>query len=311
MNIPIYCFEIENNAMLDLDDVRAFVRVADLGNFTRAAEQLGAPKSRVSLQVKALEAALCSRLLQRTTRAVRLTPDGDQFLGRARALLDEAEELAAMFQATSTLRGRVRLDVPIALAREAVIPRLPELFALHPHLELALSTTDRRVDVVRDGFDLVLRVGSLADSGLVARQVGAFTMANAASPAYLRKYGLPRSPDDLGRHFLVHYSPRLTDEPSFEYRAGGRDHTRPMKSLVTVNGTDAYTGACLAGLGIIQSPRYGLGPRLRRGELVEVLPEFTCAPMPVSIVHAHGKAVPKRVRAVMTWLAQAVEAALA
>jgi DNA-binding transcriptional LysR family regulator len=297
--------------MLDLDDVRAFVKVADLGSFTRAAEQLGAPKSRVSMRVKALEGALGSRLLQRTTRAVRLTPDGDQFLGRARALVDEAEELAAMFQATSTLRGRVRLDVPIALAREAVIPRLPELLALHPHLELALSTTDRRVDVVREGFDLVLRVGALADSGLAVRRVGAFAMVNVASPAYVRKYGLPRSLDDLGRHYVVHYSPNLTDEPSFEYRAGGRDRTVPMKSLVTVNGTDAYTAACLAGLGLIQAPRYGLGPRLKRGELVEVLPEFTCAPMPVSIVHAHGKGVPKRVRAVMAWLAQAVEAALA
>ncbi|HEU4532799.1 MAG TPA: LysR substrate-binding domain-containing protein, partial [Polyangiaceae bacterium] len=219
--------------------------------------------------------------------------------------------LAAMFQATSALRGRVRLDLPIALAREAIIPRLPELLALHPHLELVLSTTDRRVDVVRDGFDLVLRVGALVDSGLVARRVGAFAMANVASPAYVRKYGLPRSLDDLGRHYVVHYSPNLTDEPSFDYRAGGRDCERPMKSLVTVNGTDAYAGACLAGLGIIQAPRYGLAPRLRRGELVEVLPDFVCAPMPVSIVHAHGKSVPKRVRAVMAWLAQVVEAALA
>lgn len=296
--------------MLDLEDVRAFVRVADLGSFTRAAEQLGAPKSRVSLRVKALEAALGSRLLQRTTRAVRLTPDGDQFLGRARALVDEADELAAMFQATSALRGRVRLDVPIALAREAVIPRLPELLALHPHLELALSTTDRRVDVVREGFDLVLRVGALADSGLVARRLGSLAMVNAASPAYVRKYGAPRSPDDLGEHYVVHYSPGLTDEPSFEYCAGGRDHARPVPSLVTVNGTDAYTAACVAGLGIIQAPRYGLEARLRRGELVEVLPEFACAPMPVSIVHAHGRGVPKRVRAVMAWLARAVEPAL-
>ncbi len=297
--------------MLDLDDVRAFVKVADLGSFTRAAEQLGAPKSRVSQRVKALEAALGSRLLQRTTRAVRLTPDGDQFVARARALVDEADELGAMFQATSALRGRVRLDVPIALAREAVIPRLPELLALHPHLELALSTTDRRVDVVREGFDLVLRVGALADSGLVARRLGALAMANAASPAYVRKYGLPRSPDDLGQHYVVHYSTNLTDGPSFEYRAGGRDRERPVRSLVTVNGTDAYAAACLAGLGIIQAPRYGLGPRLRRGELVEVLPEFVCAPMPVSIVHAHGRGVPKRVRAVMAWLARALEEALA
>lgn len=295
---------------MDLENVRAFVKVAELASFTRAAEQLGVPKSRVSLRVKALEASLGTRLLQRTTRAVRPTPDGELFFTRARALVEEGDELASLFQAQSSLEGRVRIDLPIALARDVVIPRLPELLAKHPRLQLVISTTDRRVAVVGEGFDVVLRIGALTDSGLSARRVGSLGMCNLASPSYVRRFGVPRSLEDLDQHLLIHYSLTLGDEPSFEYRAGGRTRSRPMRSLVTVNSTDAYSSACLAGLGIIQAPRYGAGPRIDRGELVEILPELTCAPMPVSLVHAHGKNVPRRVRAVMAWLGEVLRAAL-
>lgn len=225
---------------MDLENVRAFVKVAELASFTRAAEQLGVPKSRVSLRVKALEASLGTRLLQRTTRAVRPTPDGELFFTRARALVEEGDELASLFQAQSSLEGRVRIDLPIALARDVVIPRLPELLAKHPRLQLVISTTDRRVAVVGEGFDVVLRIGALTDSGLSARRVGSLGMCNLASPSYVRRFGVPRSLEDLDQHLLIHYSLTLGDEPSFEYRAGGRSRSRPMRSLVTVNSTDAY-----------------------------------------------------------------------
>jgi DNA-binding transcriptional LysR family regulator len=293
---------------MDLEAVRVFVKVAELASFTRAAEQLGMTKSRASLRVRALEEDLGSHLLQRSTRVVRLTPDGEQFLARARRLLLDADELAAMFHAARALRGRVRVDLPVGIARDVVIPRLPEFLAAHPGLEILLSTSDRRVEVVREGFDCVLRIGVLPDSGLVARRLGALAMTNYASAAYLRKYGTPRTIDELDRHFIVHYSLSLgADEPAFEYRDGDRYRERPMRSLVTVNTSDAYGAACVAGLGIIQSPRWGYTDLLQSGVLVEVLPDFPCAPMPVTIVHAHGRNVPKRVRAVMAWIAQVVE----
>ncbi len=295
---------------MDLESLRVFVKVAEQGSFTRAGEQLGMPKSRVSLRVKALEIEVGSRLLQRTTRAVRLTPDGEQFLARGRLLVDEADELATMFQATSSLRGRVRIDLPIAFARELVIPRLPDFLAQHPQIDLVISATDRRVELVREGFDCVLRIGSLADSGLGARRLGTLPMMNCASPSYLRKLGTPRSIADLDRHQIVHYSLTLGgEEPAFEYRDGARWVTRPMRSVVTVNNTDAYRSACVAGLGIIQVPRTGMKECLRLGQLVEVLPELTCEPMPVSLVHDRGRGVPKRVRVVMSFLAQAMEPA--
>jgi DNA-binding transcriptional LysR family regulator len=293
---------------MDLEAVRIFVKVAELASFTRAAEQLGITKSRVSLRVRALEEDLGSHLLQRSTRFVRPTPDGEQFLARARRLLLDADELAAMFQAARALRGRVRVDLPVAIARDVIIPRLPELLAAHPGLDVLLSTTDRRVEVVREGFDCELRVGALPDSGLVARRLGTLPMGNYASPGYLRKFGTPRALDDLDRHFVVHYSLSLgADEPMFEYRDGDRYRERPMRSLVTVNTSDAYEAACVAGLGIIQAPRWGRSDVLRSGFLVEVLPDFPCAPMPVTLVHGHGRNVPKRVRAVLAWLTQVVE----
>ena len=292
---------------MNLESLRIFVKVATLASFTRAAEQLGMPKSRVSLQVQALERELGSKLLVRTTRAVRPSRDGEQLLLRASKLLKEAEELSAMFQGARALRGRVRIDLPTVFARDVLIPQLPEFLAAHPHLELVVSTTDRRVEIVREGFDCVLRVGPLDDSELTVRQLGLLPMVNLASASYLRKRGVPQRLAELDDHVLVHYSRTLGgDPPTFEYREGNRYVEREMRSVVTVNGTDAYLAACLAGLGIIQVPVSGKRKHLEDGSLVEVLPELTAQPMPVSLLQPHGRNPPKRVRAVMSWIADAL-----
>jgi len=293
---------------MELEALRIFLRVAELKSFTRAAEQLGLAKARASVRVCELEAALGTRLLLRTTRMVRLTEEGEQLYQRARRLVAEADEVQSMFApASSGLRGRLRLDLPVSLARTHVIPRLPEFLALHPQLELLVSTTDRRVDLLREGFDCVLRVGALSDSGLMVKRLGALSMANCASPAYLARYGMPRTIADLDRHFVVGYSSTFDRAGAeFEYRDGGRTRTRRVRAAVTVNGSDAG----LAGLGIIQAPRIGMRQALADGRLLEVLPDFPCEPMPVSLVHGHGHRPPKRVRALMSWLGGALVSAL-
>lgn len=293
---------------MDLEALRMFVKVAQLGSFTRAAAQLGLSKARASLQVRRLEEELGVRLLQRTTRSVRPTPDGEQLQARAERLLQEAEEVTALFQAPRALRGVVRLDVPTQFARTMLVPKLAEFLSAHPHLELVLSATDRRVDVMREGFDCVLRVGAVSDPALTAKRLGELPMANLASADYVRRRGVPRRLEDLDDHLLIHYSSTLAgDPPTFEYRDGDRWVERRMQSLITVNSSDASLASCLAGLGISQAPRMGKAALLADGTLVEVLPEHTARPMPVSIIHAHGRNVPKRVRAVMTWIAQTLE----
>jgi DNA-binding transcriptional LysR family regulator len=293
---------------MTIDALRVFLKVAELASFTRAGEHLGLSKARVSVKLAELEGVLGTRLVQRSTRAVRLTPDGEELLPRARQLVEEADELATLFEAPTRVRGRVRVDLPQSLARGVLIPALPELLAANPGLEVQMSSTDRRVDLVREGFDCVLRIGKLGDSGLVARRLGSFDMMNAASPSYVKKHGTPRTLDDLDHHYLVHYSLRFgADTPGFEHKAGDVYRDRPMRALVTVNSGDSYTAACLAGLGIIQAPAYGLRPRIAAGDMVEVLREHTAEPMPVSLVHAHGRNVPRHVRAVMGWIAEKLE----
>lgn len=290
---------------IDLEGVRAFVQVADLGSFTKAAARLGVSKSRVSLAVSALEREVGGRLLLRTTRAVRLTPEGEHLLPRALRLVEDADELSALFAAPRSLTGRLRVDLPVGLARNFVIPRLPEFLEAHPLLTLQVSATDRRVDVLREGFDCVLRVGALADSTLQVARLGALPMVNVGSAGYLTRYGTPRTLDDLDGHYLVHYSTGLgEDAPVFDYRVKGRALERPMRALVTVNNTDAYHSACLAGLGLVQVPKVAgpIAAGLATGALREVLGEYTSPPLPVSLVHGYGRAVPRRVRAFMTWL---------
>jgi DNA-binding transcriptional LysR family regulator len=293
---------------MELNELRVFARVAELGSFTQAGDQLGLAKGRVSAAVQQLEARLGTRLLQRTTRQVKLTADGEQFLARCQELVADAEQLQAMFQpAASGLRGRLRIDMPHALACNLVIPRLPEFLAAHPLLEVGISTTDRRVDLVQEGFDCVLRVGPLADSELVARPLGLMKMRNLASPAYLRAHGTPATLADLARHRIVHYAAKLGAQGAgWEYQDGAAVRLHPMRCAVIVNGTDAYQAACVAGLGFIQAPAFGTQPLVDAGVLVEVLPEFTAAPMPVSLLYPNRRQMAPRVQAVLNWLAQVI-----
>jgi DNA-binding transcriptional LysR family regulator len=251
--------------------------------------------------------------MQRTTRRVRLTPDGEQFLEHCKALLADAEQLQAMFQpAASSLRGRLRIDLPTTFARDVIIPRLPEFLAAHPLLEVGISTTDRLVDVVHEGFDCVLRVGALANTDLVARPLGVLAMGNTASPAYLRAHGTPTTLADLTQHRIVHYAATLgTQGAGWEYLDGGVRRVLPMRSAVVVNSADAYQAACVAGLGLIQAPVRGTQRLIDAGVLVDVMPEFRAAPMPVSLLYPNRRQIAPRVQAMLNWIAQVVRPHLA
>ncbi len=275
-----------------------YARVAELASFTKAAEQLGVQKARVSTSVQALETKLGTRLLQRTTRSVRMTPDGEAFYQRCKVVLADLDELGTLFQqAPTTLSGRLRVDMPTGMARDLVIPRLEDFLNAHPQIDLELSSTDRQVDLVSEGFDCVVRVGVLHDSGLFARQLGRFRMVNYASPAYLAVHGTPTTLDDLDGHQLIHYARTLgTKPPGWEYFDGTRWRFKPMQGAITVNNAQAYQAACLAGLGLIQVPAM-----VNSHGLLEVLPALVAEPMPVSLLYAH-RAGSKRLQAWMAWL---------
>lgn len=295
--------------MSTLDRMQTFTRVAELASFTQAADALGLPKASVSTAVQQLEAELGTRLLHRTTRKVQLTQDGQVFYERCKDLLADLDEVQTMFQqqGAQNLRGRVRIDMSTGMARNAVIPRLPELLALHPLLELEISSTERRVDLVREGFDCVLRVGPLLDTSLIARPLPPLRMVNVASPAYLQAHGTPHALADLSTHQLVHYASTLGAKPGgFDYSEGGETRSLPMQGAITVNNADAYTAACVAGLGIIQAPVVGVQLLLQQGLLVEVLPQHVAPPMPQTLLYANRRNLSQRVRVVMDWLVEVV-----
>jgi len=296
-----------------LDQLRSFLRVAELGSFTGAADTLGLPKASVSLAVQRLEAEVGVQLLHRTTRRVQLTADGARFQQRARDLLDDIEELQGMFRRdTGQLTGRLRVDMSSGLARHLVIPHLPDFLARHPGIEIELSGTDRRVDLIREGFDCVVRVGPLDDNTLVARPLGWMHIVNCASPAYLAARGVPHALADLSAHALVHYVGTLGQRPpGFEYHDGQRYRTLPMHGAVTVNSGESYTAAALAGLGIIQVPRLGARQALASGALVEILPQCVAEPMPVSLLYAQRRHLPRRAAAFMDWMAALLQPELA
>lgn len=289
-----------------LDAMQIFVRVAELASFTRAADSLGLPKASISTSVQQLESLLGTRLLHRTTRRVQLTQDGQVFYERSKDLLADMEELEGLFQqGASNLTGRLRIDMPSGMAKYRVLPRLPQFLARHPQLQLEISSTDRRVDVIREGFDCVIRVGKLSDSSLIARSLGKLELLNCVSPGYIARYGKPHTLDDLAQHQLVHYVMTLgAKSAGFEVVQQGELKFIPMNGNIIVNNSDAYSAACLAGFGIAQIPRIGAQEYLAQGKLVEVLPEFRAAPMPVSLLYPNRRNLSRRVQVFIDWVSE-------
>lgn len=290
--------------------MQVFVRVAELNNFTRAAESLGLPKGSVSRLVQQLETRMATRLLHRSTRRVQLTQDGQVFYERCKELLANMDELETMFQSNpAMISGRLRVDMPLTMATHLVLPRLTEFLNRYPALEIELSSTDHRVDVVREGFDCVIRVGHLKDSGLIARPLGHLSVLNCASPGYLERYGTPDHPDQLSQHAMVNYDHALGNRSNdFLYLDGKELKTVKSGGSVTVNSTETYAVACVAGLGIIQVPILGIGTYLTSGQLVSILPKFRAPPMPVSLVYPHRRHISRRVKIFMDWLSDIMQA---
>ncbi|MBI1173935.1 MAG: LysR family transcriptional regulator [Sideroxydans sp.] len=292
--------------MNSIENMRIYASVAELASFTRTAEVLGLPKASVSTAVQQLEAELGTRLLHRTTRKVQMTQDGQVFYERCKDLLADMEELENLFRdSQAELKGRLRVDMPSGVARDVVLPNLPAFLQLHPALEIELSSTDRLVDLVREGFDCVLRVGALGDSRYIARPLGHYRMVSCASPAYVSRFGQPQQLDELSGHRLIHYVSTLgTRDTGFEYvdpaDPASVQHVA-MPGALTVNNSDAYLGACLAGIGIIQVPEISVRAALDSGQLVEVMPQFRAAPMPVSLIYANRRHLPRRVQVFMNW----------
>ncbi|EJL86177.1 transcriptional regulator [Herbaspirillum sp. CF444] len=287
--------------------MEVFVRVAELGSFSKTAEQMGLPAATVTNAIQAVEKRVGVRLLQRTTRKVALTDDGAAYLERCQRLLAEFQDVENLFDREQP-QGVVRVDLPERLAHKVVIPQLPAFFARYPDIRVKLNASDRFVDLVGEGVDCVVRVGILSDSTLIARSIGAMEQITYASKEYLDRHGRPRTLAELEKHVMINYfSSRTGRDLPWEYMQNGELKTLKLPGQVSVASSEAYMACCLAGLGIVQAPRFGVEDLLEQGVLEEVLPAFKPPPLPVSIVYSHNRHLSPRVRAFVDWLAEILE----
>ncbi|SMF60734.1 DNA-binding transcriptional regulator, LysR family [Xaviernesmea oryzae] len=287
-----------------IDLFRIFSRVVECASFTRAADTLGIPRSSVSAAVQDLEGRVGARLLHRTTRRVSPTQDGTAFYERCQRVIAEVEDTENLFRQTAAQpSGRLKVDVPGRIGRLIIAPALPEFLDRYPQIDVDLGVTDRAVDLVEDSVDCVLRVGALNDSGLIARPIGKLALINVASPAYLKRHGVPESPNDLGAHFAVNYaSPSSGRVEDWEWIEDGKLRTMPLRGRVTVNSAEAYIACCLAGLGLIQIPAYDVRHHLEVGELVEAMSSYRAEPMPMTLLYPHRQHLSRRLQVFADWL---------
>ncbi|MDZ5649107.1 LysR family transcriptional regulator [Nitrospirillum sp. BR 11828] len=285
------------------DAMRVFTRIVERRSFTAAAEDLGMPRATVTHTLQQLEGRLGTRLLNRTTRHVSPTLDGEAFYQRCLRLLADVEEAEGAFRATDP-KGLLRVDVHGTLARRYLFPALPDLLARHPGLDLSISEGDRLVDLVREGVDCVLRVGEPRDSALIGRRVALLPQATVASPAYLERFGTPATLDELEGHQAVNFVSSSTGRPyPFEFTVGEETRRLTLPGRVSVTGADSFTAAARLGLGLIQVPRYHLAADLAAGTMVEVLPLHPPPALPVSVLYPHNRQLSPRVRVFVDWVA--------
>ncbi|KAA6204857.1 MAG: LysR family transcriptional regulator [Candidatus Tokpelaia sp.] len=288
-----------------LEQMEIYIRIVELGSFSRAADALHLHRPAVSKALAQLEEELGVKLLHRTTRKLRMTAEGEEFYRQARLLLVHVKDIMAGFSPAQPPRGRLRLDVPLALAHNMLVPALAEFQLQYPEIEIALSASDRKADMIAEGVDCVIRLGRLADSGLVVRPLGQIKMVSCAAPDYLNHYGLPQKPDDLSRHKAVNFfSEHSREVMEWTFRQNGEVVSCRPAGTILVNNSDILLDCALAGSGIIQVPYLCVERHIRSGRLVEILADFPPAAKDVSLLWPDRHYLPPKVRVFIDWVSE-------
>jgi DNA-binding transcriptional LysR family regulator len=299
--------------------LRVFLRIAESGAFSKAADSMDIPRPTVTKLVQDLEHHLGVRLLQRTTRRVSVTPEGASYYERARRLVDELDDMdERMGTARVQPRGRIRVDVGSILANMILIPALPGFRARHPELHVDLGVSDRPVDLVGEGVDCVIRGGELDDNSLVARHIADLDWVTCASPLYLKARGVPTHPDDLMArevgsndpmrlpgHAVVGYFSSLTGRSfPLEFNKEDAHQTVRGQAAVAVNESTAHMSALLAGLGVGQVFRRMAAEHIEEGRLREILSDWTRPRHPLYVVYPNARHLSSKLRLFVDWIVE-------
>ncbi|MEO7405152.1 MAG: LysR family transcriptional regulator, partial [Burkholderiales bacterium] len=258
-----------------LHSMRVFAAVTDAGSFARAAERLDLSNAMVTRYVAALETRLGTRLLNRSTRKLSLTETGAAYLERCLNVLTTVDEADAAARAQTTVpRGTLRVNAALGFGVRHLSPAIAAYQTRYTEVSVDVTFADRYVDIAEEGFDVVIRIGQLGPSSLVARQIAATEVILCAAPSYLARAGTPRSPADLARHNCLNYTYSSTGNEWWFEKGGARSVARVDGDLRANNG-DALTLAAIAGRGVIYQPRFYLEDALRTGALVRLLPDYS------------------------------------
>jgi DNA-binding transcriptional LysR family regulator len=288
-----------------LETMRLFSRIVERRSFTLAAQDIGVPRSTATTVIRKLEERLGARLLQRTTRTVRPTLDGEAYYRRCVTILDDIEDAEGAFGEASP-KGLLRVDVQGTLARHFLMPGLRRFFERYPGIELSMSESDRWIDPVEEGVDCVLRYGQLPDSGLVARRVATLRRLTCAAPAYLERHGVPTDIHALEGHRVVGLRSITTGNlANLEFTIkGGAIHAVSLPATFSVTGPESYLLGLRLGLGIAQVPWFHVQEDFAKGRLVEVLADTPPPSAQVSLLYPRSRQLSPRVRAFLDWAAK-------
>jgi DNA-binding transcriptional LysR family regulator len=286
------------------DAMKVFARIVERRSFTKAADDLGLPRSSVTDAVKSLEARLGVKLLQRTTRQVSPTLDGEAYYRRCISLLADLEDAESAFSGAKP-SGLIRVDVHGTQARYFLLPGLTRFLEEHPGIRLHISEAHHPLDLLREGVDCVLRAGELAESSMIRRRVATLKRGTFASPAYLRRAGTPGSIDDLSSHEMIGLMDSDTAEVApMVFTIGGQSRHVTLETRITLTGPETNVALACQGFGLVQLPRYRVADELAAGVLVEVLPDHPPTPLPVHVLYPQSRQLSPRVRVFIEWIAQ-------
>jgi DNA-binding transcriptional LysR family regulator len=292
------------------DALQAFARVVEAGSFTKAAQTLHMSKTTVTQLVQQLEARLRVKLLNRTTRQVKVTADGAAYYERVVQLLADLEDAdSSVSKQSAQPKGRLRVDVPSPLARIVLMPALPAFHARYPEIQLDMGVSDRNIDVIRDNVDCIVRGGELTDLSLTARRVGNLALGVYAAPSYLAQAGRPSHPRELEgtHHRIVGYlrSTRGTVAP-VSMRSGRERLEIQGRYVVAADDGNAYLAAGLAGMGILWLPRYMAESHVKLGELQPLFENWHLEPIPLYVAFPQNRHVSAKLRVFIEWINEIV-----
>lgn len=287
-----------------LSAMNMFIRVVETGSFSAVAKELKSTQPTVSKNIAELESWLGAKLLNRSTRSLRLTETGADYYERCVAILqdvEDAEQNVGLLQTQP--RGLVRVSAAVAFGRLHIVPRLQGFYDQYPDIKIDITLNDRIVDLVEEGIDVAFRMGTLQDSNLIARKLCSSPTLTVATPTYLKKYGVPNHPRDLKEHNYIVYTDLGSKDQATFVEAGQPLHINVSGNLQS-NNSEVLRSALEGSLGISRVPQWLVGDKVRSGELVEVLGEFQPGPTNVSVVYSPGRHLPSKIRCFIDYFAE-------